>query len=347
MRQVDPKEMREPDRAVGLRRLQGYIPAAWIDNAIRSTDKASLRRRRLPAEKVVFLVIALALYRQYSASEVVDELDIALPKMDGAFVSKSAITQARQRVGPAPVEWLFKESAKNWIKESADQAKFKGFSLFAIDGTTFRTPDSRCNRDHFGSQLSRSGRIGSYPQVRGVTLSSIQTHLICDAEFGPYGINQMLTARRLIPRIPNHSITVFDKGFMSAQILCGLRASGERRHFIIPAKSNTRWTRVAGTDDDQIVSLTVSQQARRANPNLPDSWRARAIRTTDAKGRRRTLLTSLTDSRRFKPSEIEAVYRRRWQVETSYMELKNTMLGVALTLRSETVECVYQEIWGP
>jgi len=166
MPQVDRKESREPDRAVGMRRLHDYLPAAWIDDAIRSTDKASIRRRRLPAEKVVFLVIALALYRQHSASEVVDELDIALPKMDGAFVSKSAITQARQRVGPAPVEWLFKESAKNWITESADQAKFKGFSLFAIDGTTLRTADSRCNRAHFGSQLSRSGRIGSHPQVR-------------------------------------------------------------------------------------------------------------------------------------------------------------------------------------
>jgi Insertion element 4 transposase N-terminal len=140
MPQVDRKELREPDSAVGMRRLHDYLPAAWIDDAIRSTDKASIRRRRLPAEKVVFLVIALALYRQHSASEVVDELDIALPKMDGAFVSKSAITQARQRVGPAPVEWLFKESAKNWITESGDQAKFMCrllkicLSPFLIDG---------------------------------------------------------------------------------------------------------------------------------------------------------------------------------------------------------------------
>jgi IS4 transposase len=156
----------------------------------------------------------------------------------------------------------------------------------------------------------------------------------------------MLTARRLVPRIPDCSITVFDKGFMSAQILCGLRASGESRHFINPAKSNTRWDVVTGSDDDQIVSLTVSKQARRANPDMPERWQARAIRTTDARGPKRILLTSLTDRRRFKAADIEAIYRRRWQVETSYMEFKNTMLGVALTLRSQTVECVYQEIWG-
>jgi Insertion element 4 transposase N-terminal len=85
MPQVDRKELREPDSAVGMRRLHDYLPAAWIDDAIRSTDKASIKRRRLPAEKVVFFVIALALYGQHSASEVVDELDIALPKMDGAL----------------------------------------------------------------------------------------------------------------------------------------------------------------------------------------------------------------------------------------------------------------------
>lgn len=58
------------------------------------------------------------------------------------------------------------------------------------------------------------------------------------------------------------------------------------------------------------------------------------------------LLTSLGDRRRFQSADIVACYERRWQIQTSYGELKQSMLGSELTLRSRTVEGVYQEIWG-
>jgi hypothetical protein len=47
----------------GLDRLAEHLPLAWIEQALKATGAASIRRRRLPAEQVVWLVIALALYR--------------------------------------------------------------------------------------------------------------------------------------------------------------------------------------------------------------------------------------------------------------------------------------------
>jgi hypothetical protein len=66
----------------------------------------------------------------------------------------------------------------------------------------------------------------------------------------------------------------------------------------------------------------------------------------DPQGRKKVLLTSLTDRKRVKATEIVACYGRRWQIETSYREFKQSMMGMALTLRSKTVEGVRQEIWG-
>ena len=60
-----------------------------------ATGTASIRRRRLPAEQVVWLVIALALYRHQSMPEVLAALDLALPSATELPVSKSAVTQAR------------------------------------------------------------------------------------------------------------------------------------------------------------------------------------------------------------------------------------------------------------
>jgi hypothetical protein len=94
-------------------RLGQHLPYAWIEQAVRASGSASIRRRRLPAQQVVWLVIALALYRHQSISEVVDGLELALPAPDAPFVSKSAIAQARQRTGAAPLAWLFHESARH------------------------------------------------------------------------------------------------------------------------------------------------------------------------------------------------------------------------------------------
>ncbi|WP_175425684.1 IS4 family transposase [Trinickia violacea] len=327
-------------------RLGEHLPYEWIEQAVQASGSASLRRRRLPAQQVVWLVIALALYRHQSISEVVDGLELALPAPDASFVSKSAITQARQRTGAAPLAWLFHESARNWVAQDQAQYLFKGFSLFAMDGTTLRTADSAANRRHFGASAAVHDRVGSYPQLRAVTLTAIPTHLVRDVEFGPYDVNEMISARELMPRVPENSITVFDKGFLSAQLLCSLVAGGENRHFIIPAKSNTRWEVLSGESGDQMVRMRVSPQARKACPELPESWQARAVLAVDAGGRQRVLLTSLSDRQRFKAGDIVSCYERRWQIETSYRELKQSMLGMELTLRSQTVEGVYQEFWG-
>jgi hypothetical protein len=329
-----------------LGRLVEHLPREWIEQAVQETDKASIRRRRLPAEQVVWLVIALALYRHQSISEVVDDLDLALGHSRQPFVSKSAIAQARQRTGAEPLAWLFEKTAQAWAMQDAAVHTFKGLSLWAMDGTTFRTADSAANRDHFGAQSYASGKIASYPQVRAVSLTAIPTHLVGDIAFGCYDVNEMLYAKELVPRIPDDSLTVFDKGFFAAEILCMLTMHGRNRHFLIPAKSNTCWEVVSGTGDDAIVRMRISSQARKKCPELPEYWEARAIRAVDARGRQRVLLTSLTDRRCFKATDLAACYTRRWQVETSYRELKQSMLGMALTLRSRTIDGVYQEIWG-
>ena len=230
--------------------------------------------------------------------------------------------------------------------QDAAHHAFKGLSLWAMDGTTLRTPDSPANREHFGAQGYASGKVASYPQVRAVTLTAIPTHLVADINFGRYDTNEMVYAKSLLPQIPEDSLTVFDKGFLAAEILCGLTMNARNRHFLIPAKANTCWEVISGTADDATVRMRVSQQARKKCPALPESWNARAIRAIDARGRERVLLTSLRDRRRFKPADIVACYERRWQIETSYGELKQSMLGSELTLRSRTVEGVYQEIWG-
>jgi len=319
---AEPKAVRITLPGTGGSLQAGYNAVPGCD----TPGQPSTSREVILSEQVVWLVIALAMYRHWSISEVLDSLDLALPNEAAPFVSKSAVAQARQRIGEAPMAWLFEQTARAWTSQDAAHHAFKGLSLWAMDGTTLRTPDSPANREHFGAQGYASGKVASYPQVRAVTLTAIPTHLVADINFGRYDTNEMVYAKSLLPQIPEDSLTVFDKGFLAAEILCGLTMNARNRHFLIPAKANTCWEVISGTADDAMVRMRVSQQARKKCPTLPEFWNARAIRTIDARGRERVLLTSLGDRRRFKPADIVACYERRWQIETSYGELKQSML---------------------
>jgi hypothetical protein len=94
------------------------------------------------------------------------------------------------------LKWLFDHSAKHWSSQDRLAYIFKGLQLFAMDGTTLRTHDTAENREHFGAQLYSSGAIASYPQVRGVTLTALSTHIVHSAAFGRR--QQLNCSRRLI-----------------------------------------------------------------------------------------------------------------------------------------------------
>ena len=328
------------------RRLGEHLPYEWVEAALAASDKASIRQRRLPAQQVVWLIIALALYRRKSVKEIVDTLDLALPELASRCITSSATTQARQRVGAEPIRWLFESSAKQWIAQDQDRFLFHGLNLLAMDGTTLRLADSAANRAHFGAQNYANSKVASYPQARGVTLMMVATQIIRDARFGAYGTSEMTYAHELLASVPDGSLTIIDRGFFSAQLLCKLVDNGSNRHFLIPAKSNTKWTLIEGSEVDGLVEMAVSDAARKKDPSLPKIWRARALQTIDDKGKVSYLLTSLTDRKAYKAADLIACYSRRWRIETSYRELKQSMMGSALTLRSMTVDGTEQEIWG-
>jgi hypothetical protein len=327
-------------------RLGEQLPTEWIESALSYAGRASIRHRRLPAEQVVWLVIALAIYRHRSVRQLLGELDFALPDIKDTCITDSAVTQARQRLGEEPLAWLFSTSAKAWQEQDARRSDFHGLQLFAMDGTTLKLADSPENRTHFDSPHFAKGGLASYPHARMVTLSALRTQLVVAADFGPYSQGEMGFALNLLDSIPDQSVTVVDKGFLCAELLYTLSTQGKERHFLVPTKTNSVLKTISGDNDDRIVELSISPRIRKDNPALPMRWRARAVATTDPKGNDVYLLTSLTDVSRFPAEILRQCYRERWQIETSYREIKQSMIGMALSLRSRSVAGTRQEIWG-
>ncbi len=324
-----------------------HIDPSWVEEALKATGTATVRRRRLPAERVAWLVIAIALFRNRPITEVADKLDLALPGQRGPTASSSAISQARSRLGEEPMEWLFGRTAQAWAHGSADRHRWRGLSLYGVDGTTLRVADSEENREEFG--LASGGHRGDsgYPLVRLVALMVLRSHLLATVRFGTYAKSEHAYATDLWSAVPDESLTIVDRGFFAAGVLIPLNRDGVNRHWLTRGKKNLRWRTVQRLGrHDELVEMKVSSQARKQDPTLPELWVVRAIRYHRKGYRPQVLLTSLLDPATCPAAEIVGLYHERWELELGYDEIKTEMLDREETLRSRSPAGVRQEIWG-
>lgn len=323
------------------------IPSEWIERSLAATGVATVRKRRLPAEQVPWLVIGMALFRDRPIADVVSKLDLALPSPVSPTVARSAVVQARDRLGESPMASLFIRTADQWAHESAAQDRWQGLALYGVDGTTMRVPDSAENRDHFGSQDAGGDRgTSGYPLVRLVGLMALRSHLLAAASFGPYGRGELSYAEDLWPSVPDDSLTIIDRHYLSANVLLPLQTDGRNRHWLTRAKSTTRANHVKWLGkNDELVEFATSSEARRKNPDLPKTFAARIIHYQRKGFRPQRLVTSLLDAKQYPAREIVALYHERWEIELGYDEVKTEMLD-SIPLRSKNVDRVRQEIWG-
>jgi hypothetical protein len=328
-------------------RLKASIDPIWIEQALEATGTASLRKRRLPAEQVIWLVLGMALYRHRPIDELVARLDLLLPGTGPVNLARSGVAQARARLGDEPMKWLFEKCAKKWGHESARKHAWRGLALYGVDGTTARVPDSEDNRKHFGSQEAGLGRgISGYPLTRIVTLMALRSHIFAAARFGPYG-DERKYAAELWPEIPNDSLAIVDRLFLSAGLLIGLHREGNNRQWLTRATSRTEWTvKEKLGRGDELVEVDVHRSARAIDPLLPRQWLMRAIRYQRKGFRPQTLLTSLLDAEKYPANEVIELYHERWEAELGFDEVKTDMLERQEAIRSKTPRGVAQELWG-
>jgi len=330
-----------------LQNFRSDIDPLWIEEALQATGTATVRRRRLPAEQVLWLVIGMALMRGRPIADVVSALDLCLPDAKRSEVAPSAIVAARQRLGEAPLAYLFHRTADAWAYESATARPWRGLALFGLDGTTWRVADSEENREHFG--LASGGERGEsgYPLARVVALMAVRSHLLVDARFGPLNTSELSYAKELWQRVPDHSLVLVDRGFLTPTVLVALQREGVERHWLTRTKSNTRWKVLKSLGPkDALVELKTSSQARAQDPSLPRTWVARAIAYSYNGHKSGWVLTSLVDPKLYPRRELIALYHERWELELGFDEIKTEMLESNFSLRSRTVESTRQEIWG-
>lgn len=326
------------DRLEGLKQ---HLQPEWIEEALALSGTVTLRRRRLPAEQVIWMVIGMGLLRNIPIEQVVDKLELALPDRKDTLIAKSAISKARQRLGEDPLAYLFAATAAEWATRSADAHRWRGLALYGLDGTTMRVADSPENRATFGGQNAGGGRGESgYPQVRVVAMMALRSHVLSGVRFADYHTGETTLARDIWNEVPEESLVIVDRNFLVKRDLIHLETSGNR-HWLSRTKVNTKWAvREKLGKDDYLVEWEVQATG------LPTTWTLRAIHYQKKGHPRATLLTSLLDAEKYPAKELVALYHERWETEIGYDELKTHLLDRREAIRSKTPSGVRQELWG-
>ncbi|MCU8147180.1 IS4-like element ISVvu2 family transposase [Vibrio vulnificus] len=326
-----------------LGKLSDILCPDFINQCLEASGVATIRKRRIPLDMAVWAVVAMSLYRQEPLWSIVSKAQLMLPGKR-SLVAPSAIVQARQRLGADAMKEVFHQSQSLW-NETAGHPTWCGLKLLAVDGVVWRTPDTKENRDAFQSASNQNGE-GSFPQVRMVCQMELTSHMLVASAFASYKTNEMILAEQLIETTPDYSLTMFDRGFYSLSLLHRWANTGNERHWLMPMRKNTQFTEVRKLGrNDRIVELKTTPQARKKSLSLPETIEVRLIKKT-IKGKEVSILTSMTDHRRYPPAEIAELYSHRWEIEVGYREMKSSLLNNEFTLRSKKPEMVKQELWG-
>src|SRR5450759_2959505 len=351
---VKPVSDRRLSDLVSVGVLTRVFPPDLVDEVFAEVGRTEQRHRSLPARVMAYFSIGMALYSEGSYQDVLAQLTDGLSWASGwreyyRPPSKSAIFQARARLGSEPLAALFERVAKPIGAEQTPEVWLAGRRLVAIDGMCLDVADTAANTAHFGRPGVNKGEQAAFPQARVVALAECGTHAVFAAQIGTYSQSEATLTVPLLDRLEPGMLLLADRGFFSYAL----------------------WRKAIGTGADLLWRVRTDKSAPKPGhvQDLPDgSWLAHLRRTTPAAARREEpmlvrvidytiedgrenpttyrLFTTLLDPGEVTAVDLAAAYTRRWEIELTFDELKTHQRGPRTVLRSKSPDLVLQEIWG-
>lgn len=271
-------------------------------------------------------------------------------------LSEEAFAQARPKLPWRMIDCLLMLLWDDFEKVYPHYARWKGLRLLALDGTTLRLEHWQALAEHFGRQ-SNGGRGRSCPSARLVLLNAPLSRLPWRYQLTPLADDERTVARRLLDRLRSDDLVLMDKGFFSYGLFWQIHGQGASFAIRLKAGVKLKTLRPLGACDRLVRWEPVDW--RKAWKHLPEGLNLRVIDYQVKGFRPSAVLTNLLDEKLVSRDEwvrlatvdergrvIEpGLYHRRWEIETSFCELKVSQ-GLEGSLRSRTPEGVQYEVAG-
>ena len=315
----------------------------------------SQRRRDFPAEVVVYFTIAMSLFRSVAYDEVTRTVVESLRKIFGDSIadvipSKSAISQARARLGSRPFEVLYREQASVCGNPDKPGVMFHGFRVMTLAGNTVEVPDEKANAEYYG-YTGLPGRAADLPSLRFAALVECATQVMIGAQMGPYRMSELELAKEAVKSADGSMLVLADRGLSSYSMWVAAGAQGCRRLFRVAQNRELPVMQVL-SDGSWISEIYSGQKARNLAKLGKRAAGVERVRVIEYEVRKKgtdptrcQLITDFMDENAVPARELAALYHRRLNIEATLDELL-VHQNESRVFRSKTPELVRQEFFA-
>lgn len=339
-----------PD-VLALEALEQVVPHALLQEAAGEADCPTQRRRKLPADVTLLLCVAMSLFTHEALevvlAKMVHGVRLFWPDPDIALANKSAISQARYRLGARPVVALFHRLCQPLATEQTLGAFFCGLRVVALDGTVEDVPDSPANARAFGRHQGPRG-ASAFPQVQGVYLSECGTHALLDAGFWPCHTSERVGGFRLLRSVGPGMLLLWDRGFYSFEMIERTVARGAQVLGRVPASVTLTPRQVLPDGSYWAYIYPADKERRKRGDHL--LVRVIVYTLTDPArpgyGETHRLVTTLLDAQEAPALDLICAYHLRWELELTIDEIDTHQRLVQHPLRSQKPVGVIQELYS-
>ncbi len=308
------------------------------------------RERLYPPTETLAMFLAQALNQDRSCQKAVN--DAAIQRIVGGLPVVSTATggycKARQRLPLTMVSELVCQTGNLINSQIPEQWCWKGRCVHLIDGTTVTMPDTEENQAVYPQQSGQKPGLG-FPICRLVGVICLSSGAVLNASIGQFkgkGSGEQSLLRNVIETFKPGDLVLGDAFYGTYFLLASLRERG------VDAVFEQMGARKRITDfrkgkplgsKDHLIELTKPKKKPDWMPqNQYDSApETLIIRELCIKGK--ILITTLLSPKEVTKAELKSLYKKRWQIEVDFRNIKTTM-GME-TLSCKTPEMSEKEIW--
>ena len=321
--------------------MAGYLEPGLLAPAATGTGS---RRRVFDTATTFHALLWQLLAGQASCRAALQQVPLAraaAPKAARVTVpgsSTSAYCQARGRLDPALIHKAATALARRMGTRARPEDRWLGREVKLLDGTGVRTDDNAECREDFGTPTGQKPGCG-FPVMKLCALFSLTTGAWLAEESGRTYDHDLPTALPLLQKhLHQGDVLAADRAYSAWWLMalavaqgadCVLRLHQTRRADFRRGRrlgSGERllsWPKPRRPDT---CPLTPAEYAA-----LPATLAVRMVRSTASLPGERTrgmiLVTTLRDPLRYPAAALATLYRRRWQIELNFDDLK-TSLGM-------------------
>ncbi len=284
------------------------------------------RNRKLTFDRTIFLIINML--KRSLAIEVREFFELI--GNENISCSKAAFTIQRKKLKSSFFElWnkLLVDCFYNYYGENVK--KWNNFLLIGVDGSTAYLFNKQEVKNYFGVQ---ENQFTQTPIARVMKFYDVLNKINIFSKICSIKISEQAIVSNHLEKLPENSLSIYDRGFPSFSLMYLLINQERTRHFVMRCKSCFNKQVIAfvnSSQDDIIVEMFPNDNAiekiyqYKYSVSKKTSIKVRMVKVVLNTGEIEVLLTNLYNQQTYKTDCFKELYFMRWGIETSYGEDKN------------------------